>query len=94
VRSAFEKYKNIGVRIEDDMLVTPTGVEWMTKDLPRKLEDVEAFMARASKEMAYVPRFVSDDVTLAMIGPAPAMAMGGSSARRGFVRFGQMPEGH
>jgi Xaa-Pro aminopeptidase len=94
VRPAFEKYKNIGVRIEDDMLVTPTGVEWMTKDLPRKLEDVEAFMARASKEMAYVPRFVSDDVTLAMLGSAPGMAMGGSSARRGFVRFGQMPGTH
>jgi Xaa-Pro aminopeptidase len=45
VRPAFERYKNIGVRIEDDMLVTPTGVTWMTGDLPRKLEDVEAFMA-------------------------------------------------
>jgi len=56
VRPAFEKYKNIGVRIEDDMLVTATGVEWMTKALPRKLEDVEAFMARASKEMAYTAK--------------------------------------
>lgn len=45
VRSAFEKYKNIGIRIEDDMLVTETGVEWMTKNLPRKLSDIEAFMA-------------------------------------------------
>jgi len=44
VRPVFEKYKNIGIRIEDDMLVTPTGVEWMTKALPRKLEDVEALM--------------------------------------------------
>jgi Xaa-Pro aminopeptidase len=51
IKPAFEKYKNIGVRIEDDMLITKTGVEWMTKDLPRKLEDVEAFMARAKKEM-------------------------------------------
>jgi len=53
VRPVFEKYKNIGIRIEDDMLVTATGVEWMTKALPRKLEDVEAFMAKASKEMPY-----------------------------------------
>jgi Xaa-Pro aminopeptidase len=52
VRPAFEKYKNIGVRIEDDMLITKTGVEWMTKDLPRKLEDVEAFMAKAKQEMS------------------------------------------
>jgi Xaa-Pro aminopeptidase len=47
VRPAFEKYKNIGIRIEDNMLVTDTGVEWLTKALPRKLEDIEAFMAGA-----------------------------------------------
>lgn len=45
VRPAFEKYKNIGVRIEDDMLVTETGVTWMTAKLPRKISDIEAFMA-------------------------------------------------
>ena len=50
VRPAFEKYKNIGVRIEDDMLVTANGVEWMTRDLPRTIKDIEAFMARGSKE--------------------------------------------
>lgn len=48
VRPAFEKYKNIGVRIEDDMLITPTGVVWMTANLPRKISDIEAFMAVAS----------------------------------------------
>ncbi len=53
VRPAFEKYKNIGVRIEDDMLITPTGVEWMTKNLPRKIVDIEAFMAKAPKTLAY-----------------------------------------
>lgn len=52
VRPKYEKYKNIGVRIEDDLLITPMGVEWMTKDLPRKISDIEAFMSRASKEMA------------------------------------------
>lgn len=44
VRPVFERYKNIGVRIEDDMLVTPTGVEWMTAKLPRKMSDIESFM--------------------------------------------------
>lgn len=47
IRPAFEKYKGIGVRIEDDMLVTETGTRWMTAALPRKLKDIEAFMARA-----------------------------------------------
>lgn len=54
IRPAFERYKNIGVRIEDDMLVTENGVEWMTKNLPRKMNEVEDFMARASKEMQAV----------------------------------------
>lgn len=49
IKPAFEKYKNIGVRIEDDMLITPTGVEWMTKNLPRSIADIEAFMASGSK---------------------------------------------
>ncbi len=53
IRSAYEKYKNIGVRIEDDMLVTKTGVEWMTKNLPRSISDIEAFMAKSSKEFAF-----------------------------------------
>lgn len=45
IRPAFDKYKNIGVRVEDNMLVTKDGVEWMTKSLPRQLADVEAFLA-------------------------------------------------
>ncbi|HEY0458311.1 MAG TPA: aminopeptidase P family protein [Pyrinomonadaceae bacterium] len=51
IRPAFEKYKNIGVRIEDDMLITETGVEWLTKNLPRKLEDIEYFMSKASGDI-------------------------------------------
>lgn len=53
VRPVYEKYKNIGVRIEDDMLVTETGVEWMTGKLPRSIADIEAFMAKASKELVW-----------------------------------------
>lgn len=53
VKAAFEKYKNIGVRIEDDMLVTETGVVWMTGKLPRSIADIEAFMAKGPKEIPY-----------------------------------------
>lgn len=51
VLPVFEKYKNIGVRIEDDMLVTRDGAVWMSKALPRSIPDVEDFMAGAKKEM-------------------------------------------
>lgn len=51
VRPAFEKYKGIGVRIEDDVVITADGHRNMTAALPRTLADVENFMARAVREM-------------------------------------------
>jgi Xaa-Pro aminopeptidase len=47
IKPAFEKYKGIGVRIEDDMLITTDGVKWMTGALPRSIVDIEAFIAKA-----------------------------------------------
>jgi Xaa-Pro aminopeptidase len=49
VRPAFEKYKGIGVRIEDDMLVTAEGTRWMTEALPRKMSDIETFIANGRR---------------------------------------------
>ena len=49
VKPAFEKYKGIGVRIEDDMVITPGGVKWMTAALPRSIADIEAFIAKARR---------------------------------------------
>ena len=51
VRPAFEKYKGIGVRIEDDILVTDGEPRIMSDALPRKLEDVEAFIARLKQQL-------------------------------------------
>lgn len=50
IRPAFEKYKGIGVRIEDDMLITDTGVRWMSEALPRKLADIEDFISKARRQ--------------------------------------------
>ena len=50
VKPAFEKYKGIGVRIEDDLLITPNGVKWMTEALPRKISEIEDFIARGRRE--------------------------------------------
>ena len=43
VRPVVERYDNIGIRIEDDYLVTASGVEWLSR-APRELEEVEAAM--------------------------------------------------
>jgi Xaa-Pro aminopeptidase len=43
------KFRGIGARIEDDVLVTSTGVENLTKDLPRKPREIEAWMAKLTK---------------------------------------------
>ena len=43
-----EEFRGIGVRIEDDVLVTQTGVENLSAALPRKVAEVEAWMAKLS----------------------------------------------
>jgi Xaa-Pro aminopeptidase len=40
-----EEYRGIGVRIEDDILVTATGARNLSAGLPRAADDVEAWMA-------------------------------------------------
>ena len=39
-----EKYWNIGIRIEDDAIVTEAGCELTTRDVPVRVDDVEALM--------------------------------------------------
>ena len=41
-----EEYRGIGVRIEDDVLVTATGCENLSGGIPRTADEVEAWLAR------------------------------------------------
>jgi Xaa-Pro aminopeptidase len=49
VRPAFEKYKGIGVRIEDDVLITNGQPKVLSQGIPSKLEDVEAAVGQLRK---------------------------------------------
>ena len=40
-----EEYRGLGVRIEDDILVTVDGNETLSAALPRTADEVEAWMA-------------------------------------------------
>ena len=41
-----ERYRGIGVRIEDDVLVTTTGMKNLSRSIPRTSADVERWMAK------------------------------------------------
>jgi Xaa-Pro aminopeptidase len=45
VRPIVQKYRNIGVRIEDSFLLTDAGLERLSAGVPRTIEDVERFLA-------------------------------------------------
>jgi Xaa-Pro aminopeptidase len=48
IRPAVQRYRDIGVRIEDDYLVTEQGLERVTVGAPREIDEIEALMRRDS----------------------------------------------
>ncbi len=48
IRPAFQRYVNIGFRIEDDYIVTEDGVEWISP-APRDVDAIEALMAESAQ---------------------------------------------
>jgi Xaa-Pro aminopeptidase len=52
VKPVYEKYKNIGIRIEDDILITEDGNEIVSIHAPREIEDIEKLMG---EKTPYLP---------------------------------------
>ena len=40
-------FHNIGVRIEDDILITDSGCEVLSRDVPKSVKDIEKLMSHA-----------------------------------------------
>jgi Xaa-Pro aminopeptidase len=47
-----DKYRGIGVRIEDDVLVTRDGHRVLTDKAPKQIEEIEALMAESRRQTA------------------------------------------
>lgn len=47
-----ERFKGIGVRIEDDILCTTSGPENLTPDIPKEIDEIEALVGTDAKELA------------------------------------------
>ncbi len=43
-----ERFRAIGIRIEDDVLVTACGHEVLTRAVPKEVEELEAIVGRGS----------------------------------------------
>ncbi|OQS07107.1 trifunctional enzyme subunit beta, mitochondrial precursor [Thraustotheca clavata] len=55
------EYRGIGIRIEDDVLITESGIEILTKTVPKSIADLENFIGKAILSLS-----ISESAAMAM----------------------------
>jgi Xaa-Pro aminopeptidase len=65
------RYANIGVRIEDDYIVTEEGVRWISCAVPREATEMEALMRERSSPRPSTPR-LAEWYSRLVVDPAEA----------------------
>jgi Xaa-Pro aminopeptidase len=58
LRPVVQRYRNIGVRIEDNYIVSSSGVERVSSGVPREIAEVEALMREPRLDPGRQPEFV------------------------------------
>jgi Xaa-Pro aminopeptidase len=51
IRPAVEKYRGMGVRIEDDYALSDKGLDWLSSEAPREIGEIEKLMREKEPEM-------------------------------------------
>ena len=51
IRPAVEKYRGMGVRIEDDYALSDKGLDWLSSEAPREIGEIEKLMKEKEPEM-------------------------------------------
>jgi Xaa-Pro aminopeptidase len=44
-----ERFWNLGIRIEDDVVVTPEGCEVITEGVPKSIDEIEKLMQQRAR---------------------------------------------
>lgn len=48
------EFRGVGIRIEDDVLMTEHGPEWLSIDIPKQIDDVETWMADSAARQSSI----------------------------------------